>query len=143
MKRAVFAILTFWAMVPACDLAHESQPSTPIDRWKALGLSDYSIDQQRACFCLEGGSVMRLSIRGDSVARVVRLSDSTEILPPISTSYLTIDSLFGIVRSHQYDSIVVRYNADYGYPEFLDVDPQLHPIDGGVLYETANLRPTP
>jgi hypothetical protein len=143
MRRAALTILILWAIVPACDHAHESQPSTPIERWKALGLSDYSIDQQRVCFCLEGGSVMRLSIRGDSVTRVVRLSDSTEILPPISQLYMTIDSLFGVIRARQYDSIVVRYNADYGFPEFLDVDPQLHPVDGGVLYETANLRLTP
>jgi hypothetical protein len=143
MKRAALTILILWTIIPACDHANEPQPSISFERWKALGLADYSVDQRRSCFCLEGGSVMRLSVRGDSVTRVVRLSDSTEIFPPIARLYMTIDSLFGVIRARQYDSIVVRYNPEYGYPEFLDIDPQLHPVDGGALYETANVRPTP
>ena len=67
---------------------------------------------------------------------VVRVSDSSAVTYPF---YVTIDSLFEIIEGDEYDSIVVRYNEEYGFPEYLDVDPQLHPVDGGYLYETGNL----
>jgi hypothetical protein len=31
----------------------------------------------------------------------------------------------------------VRYNEEYGYPEYLDIAPQQHPVDGGFSYETS------
>jgi len=48
--------------------------------------------------------------------------------------------LFGIIKNPNGDSLVVRYNSIYGFPEYLDINPQQHPVDGGALYETSNLR---
>jgi hypothetical protein len=142
MKQTAIILLLVLASIAGCEHASAPQPQNPLDRWKAVGAESYSIDQQRVCFCLEGGSIMRLDVRGGNVVRVLRLSDSTDVLPPMSNYYLSVDSLFGVIRARQYDSIVVRYNATFGYPEFMDVDPQLHPVDGGVLYETTNFRIT-
>ena len=83
---------------------------------------------------------MRLTVRSDTIALVVRLSDSSKTPYPMSTFFLTVDSLFSIIRNPNSDSLVVEYNAEYGYPEKLDINPQLHPVDGGVLYLTSNLR---
>jgi hypothetical protein len=80
---------------------------------------------------------MRITVRSDTVAQIKRVSDASVITFPY---YLTIDSLFGIIRNSKTDSLVIRYNDQYGYPEYLDVNPQLHPLDGGVLYETSNLQ---
>jgi hypothetical protein len=68
---------------------------------------------------------------------MVRISDNTKVISPY---YFTIDSLFGIINNSKNDSLVIKYNSIYGYPEYLDINPQLHPVDGGVLYETSNLN---
>ena len=51
-----------------------------------------------------------------------------------------MDSLFAIIRNSKGHSLIVRYNVQYGYPEYLDVNLQVHPVDGGYLYETSNLQ---
>jgi len=83
---------------------------------------------------------MIVTVRADTVASVQRLSDGTQLPQAASKPYLTVDSLFGLIRYAHGDSLVIRYNPHYGYPEQLDINPQLHPVDGGVLYETSNLR---
>jgi hypothetical protein len=118
-----------------------SQPAqlTPLAKWQSFQLHNYTIDQVRWCFCPDAGDTVRMTIRSDTIASILKLSDNNSI--PLSTSYyFTIDSLFSIINSGSGDSIVVTYNKTYGYPEKLDVNPQQHPVDGGVLYETSNLQ---
>jgi hypothetical protein len=94
----------------------------------------------RGCFCPDGGETMRITVRSDTIALVTRLSNNTVLSSPSSGYYCTIDSLFGIIRYSKNDSLVITYDSLYGYPGKLDINPQLHPIDGGVLYITANLQ---
>jgi len=110
------------------------------ERWKLMNIHDYTIDQTRSCFCVDGGRPMRLTVRDDTLNMVVRISDGTLLSPDASRWYRTIDSLFGHIRNRGGDSLIVRYNPHYGYPEHLDINPQWHPVDGGVLYTTSNLR---
>ena len=121
------------------DQATQPLPLDPYERWRSYGLHEYSIDQARMCFCLQGGQEMRITVRSDTIASVINLSDGSTVSYPISKYYLTVDSLFGIIRNSRTDSLVITYNETYGYPETLDINPQLHPVDGGVLYKTSNL----
>jgi hypothetical protein len=122
-----------------CKKEQSSQTvqQTPYEKWQSQNFHNYTIDQNRSCYCLYGGELMRITVRSDTVAQVKRVSDASVVTFPY---YLTIDSLFGIIRNSKTDSLVIRYNDQYGYPEYLDVNPQLHPLDGGVLYETSNLQ---
>ena len=79
---------------------------------------------------------MKITVRSDTIYSVRRVSDNSKVVHPY---YFSVDSLFGIFRNSEDDSLVIRYNLKYGFPEYLDINPQLHPIDGGVLYETSNL----
>lgn len=121
---------------------HASQPVPldPYERWRSYNLHNYTIDQVHTCYCVEGGQTMRITVRSDTVALVTRLSDGSKVSPPTSTWYLTVDSLFGIIRNPKTDSLVIAYNSSYGYPEKLDINPQQHPVDGGVLIENSNLQ---
>jgi len=83
---------------------------------------------------------MRVTVYADTVESVLRLSDSTQLPYSQFSLYHSIDSLFWFIRNAPGDSLVVKYDERYGYPKWLDIDPQLHPVDGGVLYETSNLR---
>ena len=89
------------------------------------------------CFCLNAGELVHITVRSDTISSVIKISDTSIVTYPI---YFTVDSLFGIIRNSKFDSLVIRYNKKYGYPEYLDINPQLHPVDGGVLYETSNLQ---
>ena len=83
---------------------------------------------------------MLLTVRADTVAQVMQLSDSTILPYNEAKFYRSVKDLFAIIRNPGKDSLVFRYKAEYGYPEMLDINPQDHPVDGGVLIESANLR---
>lgn len=83
---------------------------------------------------------MLVTVVADTVQSVMRLSDSLKLPYPDYTWYHSVDSLFGIIQYSQNDSLVITYDAQYGFPNFLDINPQDHPVDGGVLIETSNLK---
>ena len=123
----------------ACNKQQVSEPDQQsyYDLWLSQNLHNYSIDQSRMCFCTNAGELVHITIRSDTISNIIKISDTTIVTDPF---YYTVDSLFGIIRYSDADSMVIRYNTQYGYPEFLDIDPQLHPVDGGVLYKTSNLQ---
>lgn len=128
-------------LVVGCkDSGDQPLPPSPYDTWRSHNLHSYAIDQVRDCFCPDAGQAMRIRVRSDTIASVVRLSDGSLVTLPASKFYLTVDSLFAIIRSGTADSLVVSYDEEYGYPKTLDINPQLHPVDGGVLYTTSNLQ---
>lgn len=112
----------------------------PFARWRSYDPPDYTIDQVRLCWCPLAGQTMRVSVRADTIASVVDLSDGSEVSAQMARLFLTVDSLFGLIRNTSRDSLVMTFNETFGYPETLDINPQLHPVDGGVLYRTSNLR---
>ena len=136
VKRIVmFLVLVF---IVSCRTEKVTEPvvSTPYELWLSKNIHDYSIDQTRSCFCINAGVAVRITIKADTVFSVVKISDNSLIT---TGYYFTVDSLFGIINDSENDSLVIKYNDEYGYPEFLDINPQLHPIDGGVLYVNSNL----
>ncbi len=82
---------------------------------------------------------MKVVVRSGAIVSVSRVSDGILLSQQESRLYLTVDSMFSLIRSPGPDSLVVSYNSQYGYPESLDINPQLHPVDGGVLYLSSNL----
>lgn len=115
----------------------EVPPQTPYELWRSKNLHNYSIDQVRTCYCLDGGVVVRLIVKSDTIFSKTKVSDGSIITSPY---YYTVDSLFGMIEYGNFDSLVIRYHSLYGYPEFLDINPQWHPVDGGVLIESNNLQ---
>ena len=132
----LFFILLFFT---SCTKEQVSEPDTktPYELWRSKNLHNYSIDQIRSCFCPESGQSMRITVRSDTIFSIINISDNSTIT---SSYYFTVDSLFGLISNSENDSLVIRYNDIYGFPEFLDINPQWHPVDGGVLYETSNLQ---
>ncbi|MCX6151100.1 MAG: DUF6174 domain-containing protein [Ignavibacteriales bacterium] len=142
MKRTLrFAILML-ILFGCKEKSTEPVPITPFEQWRSFNIHNYTIEQTRSCFCFYGGERMRITVQSDTVSSVMKLSDSTIILYPASKNFLSIDSLFGIIQNSRTDSLVVIYNLKYDYPEKLDINPQLHPVDGGELYESFNLEIT-
>jgi Family of unknown function (DUF6174) len=135
-------IMILLAISSGCHREQSTQPiqQSPYGLWKSYNVHSYTIDQVCMCYCINAGQTVRITVQADTIAQVLKLSDTSIIANPSPTLYLTIDSLFGIIQNGKNDSIVVQYNAQYGYPESLDINPQRHPVDGGVLYMTSNLQ---
>lgn len=140
--RSILCALLFVVILAGCrDESTNAAASTPYEKWVAQRARNYSIEQVRACFCVYGGQKMKVIVRSDTIYSVMRIADSVFLLPPASKYYLTVDSLFAIIKKPGGDSLVVSYDPQYGFPESLDINPQMHPFDGGVLYETSKYQP--
>jgi hypothetical protein len=137
INKAALIILLLLSFSCDSDNVTGSSDDEYFQLWKSHNIHNYTIDQIRSCFCPLGGVPVRVTVRSDTVYSTIRISDNEVIT---NYHYLSIDSLFGIIRNLKEDSLVVKYNTHYGYPEYLDINPQLHPVDGGVLYETSNLQ---
>ncbi|MCL5267458.1 MAG: DUF6174 domain-containing protein [Bacteroidetes bacterium] len=136
--RVALPLIAFMVTCSSCSKGGVTQPTfqSAYEQWRSHNLHDYTIDQKLTCFCPYSGQLVQVTVRADTVASVTRISDGN-LLP--RSIYVTVDSLFGIIRNSMNDSLDIRYNAEYGYPEYLDVNPQLHPVDGGFLFETSDL----
>jgi len=135
----IFLIFLFLLFNTSCKKEQIAEPNTntSYELWRSKNLHNYSIDQIRSCFCPDAGQSVRIIVRSDTISSIIKISDNSIIT---SRFYFTVDSLFGIINNSENDSLAIRYNTNYGFPEFLDINPQLHPVDGGVLYETSNLQ---
>ena len=125
----------------------KNNPSGPVypsqlALWRSYNIHDYTIDQIRSCFCINGGKKMRVAVQSDTIFSVTKISDSTIIPQSYFRQYSTIDSLFGLIQDSKFDSIVVAYDPQFGYPAKVDINPQLHPTDGGIIYLSSNLHIT-
>jgi hypothetical protein len=139
--RKLFLITILSSLIISCEEVTDlPSPFSSHEQWHSYNIHNYSIEQVRSCFCVNGGERMKVTVRSDTVFQVMRISDSAIIPYPASKQYLTIDSLFGIINNSKTDSLIVEYNSKYGYPNKVDINPQLHPVDGGVKYETSNLQ---
>jgi hypothetical protein len=139
MIRRIFLFFPVLLFFASCQDDQLSGPDwrIPYELWHSKNIHNYSIDQVRNCFCPGRGDSVRITVRADTIFNIINIEDNSVVTNPY---YYTIDSLFGIIQYSEYDSIVIKYNSTYGFPEFLDINPQLHPVDGGVLYETNNLQ---
>jgi hypothetical protein len=139
MKSWKYIVLLLFVAV-ACKKETSTEPlSDPFERWRSFGIHNYTIDQVRTCFCPNASIPMRLTVRSDTVFSVTRISDGTAITFSESQPYWSVEKLFANIKSLQ-DSMVIRYNDKYGYPEYLDINPAGHPVDAGALYQTSNLQ---
>lgn len=86
---------------------------------------DYSIEQQRMCFCPQAGGWVRLYIRADSVADAVRISDHYHLNEWERKPYKSIKELFDTVA--QLDTldyqVIIRVDPVYNFPSYIYVNP--------------------
>jgi hypothetical protein len=138
MEKILFIIIVF-LFFASCKKQQvtESILQTHYELWRSQNIHNYSIDQIRDCFCPDAGQLVRVTVRSDTVYSIIKISDTSTVAHPY---YFTVDSLFGIIRNSVNDSLVIKYNSEFGFPEYLDINPQQHPADGGVLYETSNFQ---
>lgn len=81
---------------------------------------------------------MRITVLSDTIHSVIRISDGYALTSSESKAYMSVEQLFEHIDPSK-DSLIIKYNDHYGYPEMLDINLQLYPVDGGALYETTDI----
>ncbi len=112
--------------------------SDPLAQWQGLHARAYTVDQQVVCFCAQRGDTVRLTARGGTITKAVRLQDGVTLDSIQRDFYRSVESLFDKALRPGGDSVVVSYHPRYGYPAELTINPQLLPVDGGITYRTWN-----
>ena len=121
-----------------------SNIADPFSRWKAHGFNNYTIEQRRICFCLNGGEPVRVIVKDGQVINAVKISDGTSLSPSERIWYKTVDQLFEVINKINIDSVAVfrvEYEARYGYPVNFYVDPDSMMADEEYGYENSFLIP--
>jgi hypothetical protein len=119
-----------------------SNINNPSARWQAYGLKNYVLEQRRDCFCPPDG-VCQVYVRDNAIVDVIRESDGKSIFAEAPQRYKTVDELFTLANSFNPDSVaslVIQYDARFGYPTLISVDISLQITDEEFSYHTLSIR---
>ncbi|MEX2282156.1 MAG: DUF6174 domain-containing protein [Gemmatimonadota bacterium] len=148
--RAPAVILA--AALTACGV-FESGPADDIAErrraWARLGISDYSFDYVRSCFCGgPAGDTLRIQVRGDSVVSVENLGPrKVEIDEPYYSMWvITIDGLFAELEravANDADEIDIDFDPQYSFPRHVNIDFIERAIDDEMSFRITRFQPNP
>ncbi len=148
IQRLLFAICTACCVISlSCtegDVAPDySSIADPKARWEAYGFTNYTIDQILDCFCPYGGIPIRVVVRNNQVFNVSQAGNGLRLPAAYWGQFRTIDGLFEAVEEVNPDSVsvfTVTYDAKYGYPTVIYVDPSAMIADEEYGYRTSNFE---
>jgi hypothetical protein len=110
------------------------------DRWRATAPGRYRVELQRICFC-ELTGVRVLEVAGNVLTQAWDRSTGRE--SAVTATDLTVDQLFDraieVVESGGY--VWGAFDAAYGYPRDMSLDPFPTMADDEVNYRLATLTP--
>jgi hypothetical protein len=156
MRHSIELTLCLAFLVVSCsDLGPEqSQQTDSIDadhstiadpraRWQAYQLRDYVLEQQRMCFCINGGETCLVYVANDKVTDAIRKSDGKSILGEFGSLYRTANQLLDLADSLNavpVARLVVEYDSKFGFPKYIWVDPNAQIADEEYGYRTTSIR---
>lgn len=136
------------AAFPACNLMgnedaeERARLAGARSRWRGAGISDYSYELRKACFCpVEVVGPFAITVRGGAVASVVYLPTGAPVAP-VPERHPTVDGLFAVVDAtldRNPDRLAIDYDPALGYPRRIEVDTIVRATDDEVTYEAARL----
>jgi len=110
------------------------------DRWRAAAPSRYRVEQQQVCFC-ELTGVRVVEVAGNVLTQA--WDRSTGRASAVTARDLTVDQLFdraiAVVESGGY--VWGAFDAAYGYPRDMTLDPFPTAEDDEMNYRLATLTP--
>jgi hypothetical protein len=114
--------------------------------WDSKAIEKYQFEHRRICFCgwRFSGSV-DIAVDGGLIAGVTFLEKESDVSDWEATGYDTIDGLFDIIQraiDGRSETIVVKYDADLGYPSEVKLDRRAGAVDDDLEFTTGNLRTT-
>lgn len=117
-------------------------------QWRAVqpATNSYIVQQQIVCFCRDGSTTYEVTVTAGTVSYVRALADSVPVPVDQFARFQTIDHLFEQVRAALKTSgqlVAVEYDAAFGYPTVVSLDPIKNAVDDEVTYRTHNYTGIP
>ncbi len=115
----------------------------PRARWQAYQLRSYVLEQQRMCFCVNGGETCLVYVANDKVLDVVRKSNGQSIFREFGSLYRTANQLLDLADSLKAVAVarlVVEYDPKFGFPKYIYVDPNAQIADEEYGYLTSSVK---
>jgi len=87
---------------------------------------DYSIEQQRNCFCPQAGVWIRLFVKSDTIAKAIYISDNSPLTYEQKRPYRTIKGLFEEIAQKDTSTFYVKVEMDSAdnYPSYVYFNPK-------------------
>jgi hypothetical protein len=148
IRARLFAVLFFGLLQAGCqDIGDQPQGFStiedPAERWAAYNIQNYSIDQQRSCFCPNGGLRAKLTIAGNQITGITDVATGDTVPQNQWGGYSTVDQLFSLINSAQHAAVLrTHYDPAYGFPDSVYIDWNVQVADDEILYLTRNLKRT-
>ncbi len=115
----------------------------PRARWEAYQLKSYVLEQQRMCFCIDGGESCLVYVSNGRVTDVVRKSNGQSIFRELGSLYKTADQLLDLADSLKtvvVARLVIEYDTKLGLPRYIYVDPSDQMADEEYGYVITSVR---
>ena len=138
-SRVLLVIPLALSTVPGCDALTGASPAptppTTLDearsRWEARGFTDYCYRFERSCFCSPSHLSATVMVRRDTVAALHDVRANGTPIEETEDAFdremaRSIEQLFALIEAADrttIDSVAVTYDAQYGHPTMLHVDP--------------------
>lgn len=109
--------------------------------WNGTGITSYTMDQERICFCA-AGALARLTVRDGVITDAVYVSSGDLVPVAVRSQYHTIPELFTLMRTAYAatpSQFNVLYDATLGYPAQITVDPKAEIADDSYAINTSNV----
>jgi hypothetical protein len=147
MPRLTAAAALIVFAVAGCKILGVDDPEGELvdhrRRWDALGISDYSFDFRRACYCGGPPGLLRVVVRQDAILSVTDLQTGAapEFMPESWVG--TIDDIFAELRreASRADEMKLQFDGEYHFPKLADVDRMKRAIDDEFLLTISNFQP--
>jgi len=152
-NRIVFLILAaILALLPAagCGLVQNSaqrELNANRAKWESSGIDDYEFHLRVGCFC-PPNIVFPVVIKVQNGVAISKefAREPKEVTTDFFDRADTIDKLFGIIQDAidaGADNLTVEYDATYGYPMSINIDPIKTAIDEEIAYFVEAFIPAP
>jgi hypothetical protein len=141
-----FSISCEHAVAPstgADDLPDYSHIAEAAARWSAYGLKNYTIEQQRICFCRFPHGFVKLIIRDNKIIEGIDLTNGQLVPAEILQYYQTVDSLFAWIEEAKTlnpERLEIEYDSRYGFPKKISFDYSAGVADDELWIETQALQ---
>lgn len=112
--KTLFSCVSILIVFIGCDISKNENNSF-----------DYSIEQQRNCFCPQAGVWVKLFINADTVTDAIRLSDNDHLTYAQRKPYKSIKELFDLIA--RFDSttynLTIKIDSVNNYPSYIYFNP--------------------
>lgn len=115
-------------------------------RWQAYDMKNYSIEQQRVCFCPPPHGFVRLTIQDNKITAGIDLATGQPVPLDRLQSYQTVEELFTWIKTTQAMNparLEVEYDTHFGYPKKIEFDYGENIADDGLWIEVQALQKLP